>query len=69
MDESRYAILRIVFLVGRIFGAIYCSKTAGELNRNKTGWGVFGFFLPIIAVIWIQFMKPIIDWKEGDKID
>jgi hypothetical protein len=49
----------------RIIGAIVCSSKASSLNRNAGGWGVFGFALPILAMIWIQFMKPIIDWKKG----
>jgi hypothetical protein len=49
----------------RIVGAIVCSSKASSLNRNAGGWGVFGFVLPILAMIWIQFMKPIVDWSKG----
>ena len=58
MDQSSYATLQVVLLVVRIVITIYCVNKAGELNRSKGGWGIFGFFLPIIALIWIQFMKP-----------
>ena len=49
----------IVTLLIRIIGLIYCSTKAAKLNRSAGGWGFFGFVAPIIAVIWIQFMKPI----------
>jgi hypothetical protein len=58
MDQSSYATFQVILLVVRIVITIYCVNKAGELNRSKGGWGVFGFFLPIIALIWIQFMKP-----------
>jgi hypothetical protein len=58
MDQSSYAGLQIILFIVRIFITIYCVNKAGELNRSKGGWGVFGFFLPIVAIIWIQFMKP-----------
>ncbi len=47
----------IWWLIFEIGAAIYCFTRAQELNRNKWGWGVFGFILPIVAVILIQFMK------------
>lgn len=37
-----------------------CRSKAKKLNRNVISWTVFAFFLPLIAIIWIQFMK-----KEG----
>ena len=58
MDQSSYAGLQMILLIVRIFITIYCVNKAGELNRSKWGWGLFGFFLPILAIIWIQFMKP-----------
>ena len=53
----------------RIVGAIVCSNKASSLNRNSGSWGVFGFIFPIIAMIWIQFMKPIVDWRKGNNDD
>lgn len=50
----------------RILGAIVCSNKASSLNRNAGSWGVWGFIFPIIAMIWIQFMKPIVDWRKGN---
>lgn len=53
-----------IVLALRIGGAWYCSGKAGKLNRSKGGWGCFGFISPILAIIWIQFMKPITDWSD-----
>lgn len=50
----------IIGLGLRIVGAIVCVNKAKQLNRDPSGWGVFGFFLPIIAMIWIYCMKPVI---------
>ena len=47
-----------VFIVG-IGVTIACVSQAKQLGRSQVGWGVFGFLLPIVAIIWIQFMKPI----------
>jgi hypothetical protein len=49
----------------RIVGAMVCSSKARSLNRNSGAWGLFGFMMPIIAMIWVQFMKPIVDWNKG----
>ncbi len=54
--ESLIPILTIVL---RIVGSSVCASKAGKLNRSKVGWGIFGFGFPILAMIWIQFMKPV----------
>jgi hypothetical protein len=56
--------LMLLVLGLRIAGIVVCSNKAKELNRNSVGWGFFGFFSPIVAMIWIQFMKPIIKFEE-----
>lgn len=58
-------IIMILGFVLRIVGAIVCSNKAKELNRNTGGWGFFGFIMPIIAMIWIHFMKPVMVWDEN----
>lgn len=68
MEDSR-AIFLILGLVLRIVGAVVCSNKAKELNRSTGGWGTFGFFMPIIAMIWIQFMKPVIIWDNNVDIE
>ena len=59
----------IFTLILRIVGAAVCSNKAKALNRSSGGWGFFGFLLPIIAMIWVHFMKPIMKWDENMKID
>ena len=61
------AIVPILVIGLRILGIIVCRNKAEELNRNKGGWGFFGFISPIVAMIWIQFMKPITDWSDESK--
>ena len=58
-------VVLIIQLVLRIVGVIVCSNKAKELNRNTGGWGFFGFVSPILAMIWIQFMKPIMVWNSN----
>lgn len=58
-------VVLIIQLVLRIVGVIVCSNKAKELNRNTGGWGFFGFMSPILAMIWIQFMKPIMVWNSN----
>ena len=53
----------------RIVGVVYCSNKAGDLNRSKGGWGFFGFMMPILAMIWISFMKPVMVWDKDVDID
>ena len=57
-------IVSILMIALRILGVVVCIKKAEELNRNKGGWGFFGFISPILAMIWIQFMKPVTDWSD-----
>jgi hypothetical protein len=64
MDQESYAIFQVILLVVRIIITFYCINKAGELNRSKAGWGIFGFIFPIVALIWIQFMKPKIIWDK-----
>lgn len=58
-------VAALIVIALRIFGAWYCSDKAGKLNRNQGGWGFFGFISPILALIWIQFMKPKVDWESN----
>lgn len=53
----------LVFGLGLRFAGMYvCSNKAKELNRNITGWKLSGFLAPIIAMVIIQFLKPLINW-------
>lgn len=51
-------LLKIVLILFRIFSMYYCVTKAKALNRNPLGWAIFAFILPVIAFIWIQFVKP-----------
>lgn len=62
MDAS--ALAGIIQLILRIVGAVVCSNKATKLNRNSTGWGFFGFFFPIIAMIWVHCIKSLIAWDK-----
>jgi len=59
-------ILIIIQIALKIVGAIVCASKAGKLNRRELGWGIFGFFLPILAMIIVHCLKPKIDW-HGEK--
>jgi hypothetical protein len=48
----------VIQLILRIVGAFVCSNKAKELNREPAGWGIFGFLVPIVAMIWVYCMKP-----------
>ena len=63
--EGASGILLIFGFILRIIGAVVCSSKATELNRSSGGWGTFGFFMPIVAMIWIQFMKPVMVWDSN----
>ena len=67
--EDGSAIFIVLGFILRIVGAIVCSNKAEELNRSTGGWGFFGFVSPIIAMIWIQFMKPVMVWDGNVDLD
>lgn len=63
-DNGQQMMFVIIGLVLRIVGAVVCVDKAKSLNRSTTNWGIFGFFMPIIAMIWIYNSKPKIDWNQ-----
>lgn len=63
-NSAANAIFIFFGLCLRIIGSVYCSNKASSLNRSSGGWGLFGFLSPILAIIWIQFMKPVIVWTK-----
>jgi len=58
MDKETYAIVQVILFIVRIIITIYCVNKAKSIGKSAGGWGVFAFFLPIIALISIQFVKP-----------
>jgi hypothetical protein len=71
MEEGAVEIIFsiICYLLLRIGAILICVYKAKSLNRGAGRWGLFGFCLPIPAIIWIQFMKPIMKWDENINID
>ena len=53
MEGSRIILGFIISIVS----AIYCSNRAKYLNRNQFWWAVFGFLMPLFAIIWISIAK------------
>jgi hypothetical protein len=64
-DGGMTGMFMILGLILRVIGLFYCKDKAKELNRSEGGWALFGFLSPIVAMIWISFMKPIIKWEEN----
>ncbi len=48
----------IVTLILRVVAPVVCALKAKTLKRSIFGWSLFGFFAPLLAMIWIQFVKP-----------
>lgn len=67
MEDGQGIFLLLGFIL-RIVGVIVCTSKAEKLNRSQGGWGIFGFFMPIVAMIVIQFMKPVMVWDENVEI-
>jgi len=58
-QASAFFLLSLVFRIAAVF---ICRSRAKKLNRNVLNWGVFGFFLPLIAIIWIYCLPPKSAW-------
>lgn len=52
----------LISLIIRIAAVFICRVRAKKLNRNVLNWGLFGFFLPVIAMIWIYCLGPKSVW-------
>lgn len=61
--------LLLLSFIFRVIGAIVCYSQAKSLNRDGGGWAIFGFFLPLIAMIWVFCSKPIPYKNEGVNAD
>jgi hypothetical protein len=67
-DPEIYSIIVIFLLLMRIFIAIWCSNLSKTLNRGNKGWGAFGFFLPVVALIIIGFKKKLKDGQKSQEV-
>ncbi|HYV91279.1 MAG TPA: hypothetical protein VE978_05830 [Chitinophagales bacterium] len=65
---TREALI-LISIVMRIAATIYCVDKAGKLNRSKNEWGFLAFFFPVIACIWIQFIKPKEESDSYEDVD
>ena len=63
-DDGSAAIFLVFSLILRIVGLLVCINKAKELNRSTGGWGVFGFLMPIVAMIWVSCLKPNVEWEK-----
>lgn len=61
-DERRP--LLIFLIVIRFIIAFYCGERAKKLDRSEFGWFIFGFALPLLTLIVIQFIKPRFVWDS-----
>lgn len=57
--------MHIISLILRVIICVIVVKQAQKKNRNAVGWGIFAFFLPIVAWIWISCLKINIEWSES----
>ena len=56
-----------VLLGGRSIIAWLISDTMKLYKRQPFCWGVFGFFLPTLAMLWVAFVKPLKKRKPSSK--
>lgn len=54
-----------ISLILRIIGTFVCSSKAKKLNRDTISWGIFGFVAPVIAMIWVNCIKPKVNWDNN----
>lgn len=66
-DGGAAVFILIIGLALRFIGLSYCKNKAKELNRSTGGWATFGFLSPILAMIWMNCLKPIIKWQGNEK--
>jgi len=68
--NTSISLLAVAF---RIFAINYCIKKARKLNRNVTGWAIFAFLIPLVAIIFINNVSPIYGQRQqhttNDPID
>ncbi|MBT7996063.1 MAG: DUF4339 domain-containing protein [Bacteroidetes bacterium] len=58
-EQAAYITIAVAFLILRIIIVVTVSGAAGRQNRNKTNWGIFAFFIPLLAMIIIGLMRKL----------
>ncbi len=56
MENGSITLVQVTLSV---VGVIVCVNRARSLKRNTLGWGAFGLFLPILAIVCVYCMKPL----------
>lgn len=51
--------LSVISLIMRVLITIWVVHIAKKINRDTLGWGLFAFFLPLIALIFVGFKKKL----------
>lgn len=62
MDDTTFSTTGILLLVlGITFAIATCIglvRWARRHGHNATAWGIFGFLMPLVAIIVAAFVKP-----------
>lgn len=53
------AIIALVNFLWRIITTVWIVNISGRQNRDTTGWGIFAFFLPNLALFIIGLLKKL----------
>lgn len=53
-------------LIFGIIGATVCAMVAGNKGRNPLGWGVLGFFFPLIGIIIVCVISNLNDERAKE---
>jgi len=56
MENARVLLISAGVIL-RILAATICAEKAKKQGRNNIGWFMFGFIVPLIALIWINLLK------------
>jgi len=69
MDVGVLSLVIFIGIILRLVGVIVCNEKAEKLNRSTVNWGIFGFFMPILAMIIISFLPANVDFIERKEKD
>lgn len=54
----------LMAMIIRIIATTKVIMYVGRLNRNKTGWGIFTFFIPLLSLILVSFQHKLKDKRS-----
>ena len=58
-------IIPLLLLIFRIIAIVVCVNKAKELNRSSSNWGLFAFFMPLVALIVVHCVKSKVVWDNN----